>query len=1216
MAEDYTVGWVCAVHPELVAAKVFLDEKHEALGEGSKHDSNSYTLGRIGRHNVVVLGLGGMGSVPAATAVRNMARTFPEIRFVLMVGIGGGAPSKKHDIRLGDIVVSHPGDKHGGRTGFLDQPPETLRTAIRDLRADHDIEGNGLEDAVNKVLAQNKRLRAGYRRPPRETDMLFKSSFMHPDYDDDCTNCGSDPSRVDTRPERDEDELVKVHYGLIASANTVVKNAVLRDKLSADMSVLCFEMEAAGLMNHSPCLVIRGICDYSDTHKSKKWQGYAAMLAAAYAKQVLEKVIPSKLHTERKILDVLNDVKESTARIEVQIEDIASKHRSDLDENLLDWITPANYGAKQSDHFERHHPDTGLWLLKSEAMKEWIHRRGHTLFCHGIPGCGKTVLTSIVIEYCRTLMRQKEKIALVWIYCNFRETKVQRTIDLVASLLKQLAQAAPSIPECVRTLHNSHQRQRTRPSMGDILSTISAVLTQFSETRIFVDALDECQTTDSCRDQFLYELCMLQTTHAVNLFLTSREDPMISDKIYGWNSVTSLEVRASEHDVRSYVSSQLDSFPDFVKNNPELRVHTLTKIPEKVEGSFLLAKLYLDALRPKTNIKKLATALGDLSSGADAYRSAYEEAMGRINSQNTEHAQLATEALAWITRAQRPLTSAELRTGLAVEVGSDRLDKTNMTSLDSILSVCAGLVMLDEQSQIVRLAHYTTQEYFRETWQKWFPEAETQISRKLLTCMCHDGVDSFAIKHRPSFHMSSRTRYLPLGDQGLYNYALENWADHAKQGNGILDSELLWNFLSNSHYVQACYKFTHERIRTQAAFDSPAVPLHLAAFYGLPSVALNLLEKGAHVDPAAQQGETPLFDAARNGHAEVVKILIEANAGVDHVDNYGNPPLFKAAGHGHAEVGHVQVVKMLITANAAVNHANSKGDTPLSLAASQGDVETVNALITANAAVIHTNSKGDTPLSLAASQGYVETVNALITANAAVNTINAQGDTPLSAAAYYGQSTVVNALIAANAMTNHVDHHGNTLLFQVVLHGSSLVVADRIDENKAIDHVSQDVRDLLAAKAPVDGSDLDLETPLASAINEGRRNVAKILIAADANINKPDIDGVTPLMRAVENGSMEIVQLLLDNEAKTNQTDNDGRPALLYAVWYGRADMVKALLANGASPHTPDALFSYLLELAVKHGDTEIAKLLVNTRADCDSRDAAAGRVAPITASE
>jgi nucleoside phosphorylase len=323
--KDYTVGWICAISTEYVAAQAFLDEKHEGPEFVSPNDNNDYTLGRVGKHNVVIAVLpdGEYGTSSAAGVARDMLHSFTNVRIGLMVGIGGGAPSRKHDIRLGDIVVSAPRDGKGGvfqydygktiqdqsfrPTGFLSQPPMVLRTAVSGLKAHYESEGHRLEDAISSALEKKPRLWTKYKRPEPFTDSLYQATVTHPpNGDSSCAVCGDDPSNLILRPERTEDEdNPAIHYGLIASANQLMKDASIRDELAAERDVLCFEMEAAGLMNHFPCLVIRGICDYSDSHKNKEWQGYAAMAAAAYTKDLLYRISPNKVEAEKKIVDTL-----------------------------------------------------------------------------------------------------------------------------------------------------------------------------------------------------------------------------------------------------------------------------------------------------------------------------------------------------------------------------------------------------------------------------------------------------------------------------------------------------------------------------------------------------------------------------------------------------------------------------------------------------------------------------------------------------------------------------------------------------------------------------------------------------------------------------------------------------------------------------------------------------------------------------------------------
>lgn len=326
--DDYTVGWICAISTEYVAAQAFLDEKHERPEHLSKNDNNDYMLGRVGRHNVVIAVLpdGEYGIASAAIVARDMLHSFPNIRIGLMVGIGGGAPSPKHDIRLGDIVVSAPRDGRGGvfqydfgktiqdqsfqTTGFLNQPPVVLRTAMHGLKASYEIDGHQFEAVIDNILKNRPRLRAKYKRPDPSKDILYRSEITHPvnDAASCATVCGNDPSKLVQRPERSEEQdNPEIHYGLIASADQLMKDATVRDKLAAEKDVLCFEMEAAGLMNHFPCLIIRGICDYSDSHKNKEWQGYAAMAATAYAKDLLCRIPPDKVQAEKRIGEHLSN---------------------------------------------------------------------------------------------------------------------------------------------------------------------------------------------------------------------------------------------------------------------------------------------------------------------------------------------------------------------------------------------------------------------------------------------------------------------------------------------------------------------------------------------------------------------------------------------------------------------------------------------------------------------------------------------------------------------------------------------------------------------------------------------------------------------------------------------------------------------------------------------------------------------------------------------
>ncbi|KAE8406146.1 nucleoside phosphorylase domain-containing protein [Aspergillus pseudonomiae] len=322
--EKYIVGWICSLATEYIAAQEILDEEHEGPTFVSPNDPNDYTLGKIGKHNVVIAVLpdGEHGTASAASVAANMLNSFPNVRIGLMVGIGSGVPSEKHDIRLGDVVVSAARNGEGGvfqydfgksiqaqsfeHIRFLNQPPTTLRTAISGIQAHYKRKGHQLAEAVNRIIDRNPRLRREYERPQPITDRLFKSEIVHDSRGCD-QFCASSPSNLVMRRERTEyDDNPAIHYGLIASANQLMADASIRDKLAVEKDVLCFEREAAGLMNSFPCLVIRGICDYADSHNNEDWQGYAAMVAAAYAKDLLARITPNKIEAERRIDNILS----------------------------------------------------------------------------------------------------------------------------------------------------------------------------------------------------------------------------------------------------------------------------------------------------------------------------------------------------------------------------------------------------------------------------------------------------------------------------------------------------------------------------------------------------------------------------------------------------------------------------------------------------------------------------------------------------------------------------------------------------------------------------------------------------------------------------------------------------------------------------------------------------------------------------------------------
>ncbi|KAF4334312.1 purine and uridine phosphorylase [Fusarium beomiforme] len=279
---EYIAGWICALPVEMAAAEGMLDEVFQNPLQ-AKLDENFYAVGRIAHIKTVIVCL------PYKAAVCSIG------------GCWGGMPSREVDVRLGDIVVGISSDgspaviqydygkevPNGGfkTTGYLNPPPEILLKAIARM------ETQGLLRPSERLLSMEMSItklhgisEGNWLHPGKDNDLLFTSNYRHEEENSTCKKC--DINCLEDRPQRGSMHP-KIHYGTIASGNRVMRDGVAREILRAEKNAICVEMEAAGIMNIFPCLVIRGICDYADSHKNKNWQAYAAAVAAAYAKELL-----------------------------------------------------------------------------------------------------------------------------------------------------------------------------------------------------------------------------------------------------------------------------------------------------------------------------------------------------------------------------------------------------------------------------------------------------------------------------------------------------------------------------------------------------------------------------------------------------------------------------------------------------------------------------------------------------------------------------------------------------------------------------------------------------------------------------------------------------------------------------------------------------------------------------------------------------------------
>ncbi|KAL6826777.1 ankyrin repeat-containing domain protein [Trichoderma sp. SZMC 28015] len=1230
---DYTVGWICALSEELTAATAMLDEKHDPLPISNPHDTNSYTFGAIGKHNVVVVCLpeGDIGTNSAASVIMQLVNTFPSIKFGLLVGIGGGIPPR---VRLGDIVVSTPVGEYPGviqwdlgkatetgfvRTGSLDRPSKVLLSALTTMKTNHEMEGHKISQFLEELAKKWPRLASKYTWNNKLRDTLFEQE-------------SADDERTPGDP--------KIHYGLIASGNQVIKDDFMRDEINAKLGgqVLCVEMEAAGVMNNFPCIAIRGISDYADSKKNDHWRGYAASIAAAFTKELLQIVRPTQIEGEPSAKDVLNQVYQSVGHIQLRVDEQEEKQ-------ILDWLTPIDYGLLHSDYHKRLQPGTGEWFLERKEFQDWITDSNNTLFCYGIPGAGKTILATLAIRHVSSKFRGNSEIGIIYVYFNYNRHEDQDFQKLIASLLKQLAGGLHHLPESTKQLYNEHSKKRTRASLEELKTNLKCVLKDYKRVFIILDALDECQIFEL--NLLLSELLELQKEHRIKLLATSRPIPEIMD-LFNNSNATKLQIRAKTSDVTTYIEAHMDRLSRVTRRNEVLREDIKADISEAVDGMFLLVEIYLVLLQDKMTVNDIRKQLvifksrntennGDQRGKILAY--AYKQAIERIRNQKEGIRSLAMRALAWVTLAKRQITTSELQHALATQDGMTTLSHDDLPDLTDVTSACVGLLTVDEESHIIRLIHYTAHEYLEQTLDSWFPSAEASILRSCLTYLSFEIFRSGHCRSDEAFEQ--RLESFPL-----FHYAANHWKCHLSHNTEVIEDVIL--FLESQTSLDALMqaRFTEKQhslhLNYSQHFPSNMTGLHVAAFEGLAEATKLLLERGYSPDAIDSFNATPLLWASCFGHETVAELLIIAGANLEvrGLDNE-RTPLICAATEGHAAV-----VKLLIEKGSDVNAQDCVGQTPLSIAARYEHKTIIELLRQSGGTIDDEDDFGFFKLNL-----YEDIISSqmspsvdksksrdvpqnpedsphntpktggddgvgtyqLMKSDVDFNKKRDDGRTVLSYAAELGQHKTIQLLIErgtvnldeADDETGMTPLHwaakkGHKSVVELLTNaGAQLEIEEKEDQmtalGLAVRHEQKDVCEFLLQR----DASIHASTFYSAAI-WGELAIIQQLVDRGVDINARMSDGETALFPAIAGGHIDFIRLLVERGADITAT-YDGLTPLIFAIRIGNMDIVRLLVELGVDiTATYDGLTPLLFAIMI--GNMDIVRLLVELGADINTR--------------
>lgn len=247
----------------------------------------------------------------------------------------------------------------------------------------------------------------------------------------------------------------------------------------------------------------------------------------------------------------------------------------------MKWLAEIDYSLQQNDYISQREPGTSEWLLRSPELRAWLDATKQTLFCPGIPGAGKTIQTSVLVDYLVDTFNDDPKIGVAYLYCNFQRQEEQKAEYFLANLLKQLAEHRSPLPQSLTLLHERLSKLKKRPLLGDLSESFQSVLSLYSRVFIVVDALDEWDDADGSRTQFLNLIFDIQSNLGLNLFVTSRFIHDIEERFRG---LPSVEISPSRADIFKFLDKRMYQLPDFVRSNDDLQEEIKNHIESAIDG--------------------------------------------------------------------------------------------------------------------------------------------------------------------------------------------------------------------------------------------------------------------------------------------------------------------------------------------------------------------------------------------------------------------------------------------------------------------------------------------------------------------------------------------------------------------------------------------------------------------------------------------------------
>ncbi|KAL9468319.1 hypothetical protein ACSS6W_010013 [Trichoderma asperelloides] len=923
---------------------------------------------------------------------------------------------------------------------------------------------------------------------------------------------------------------------------------MIRDKLATEKDVLCFEMEAAGLMNHFPCLVIRGICDYSDSHKNKEWQGYAAITAAAYAKDLLSRIAPSRIEAENKIGDVLSehrDIAEDHRDIAKDYRDVAKeqlrsqkdlyKERHLEEEQKCHQLFRLTASGKDTtyewykERVEKRVEGTCLWFLKHEYFQKWLEQESGPLLVTADPGCGKSVLAKYLIDHglprsatiCYFFFKDQDQNTSRQALCAVLHQLFSQKPPLIKHAMPQFRKDGQGLINSTESLWKILQGAVRDPEAGPII--------------IIFDALDECAESElaglmkNVESQFYSDQL---SDNKLKYLLTCRPYEQITLQFHSlFKAFPNIcipgeeESEAISQEVNNVITHRVNQLSAKKKLSSEKKDYLQTRLQKTSHRTYLWVYLIFDYLE-KENFKKTLKGIElIINTLPKSINEAYEQILKKSKKDKE-----VWKALSIILAASRPLTLSEMNIAMSIDNTPQNsttqtfhdLDLEDENNFKLRLRSWCGLFISIYHGKVYFL-HQTAREFLLADLAsptiipsavQWHHSITIHQAHNILAEVCVLYLNLFNSSVRPldsnakASHSTNRNAFL--------DYSAKNWGAHFREAHIIDNAAIIPITLRIYDPGLKSFSewFTIYKQTIYSSLDGNPTDLIIASYYGHCAIVKLLVEKGANIEAETKNGRTPLSFAAEHGYEAIVKLLVEKGANIEAKRGIGRTPLVLAA-----ERGHDAIVKLLVEKGANMEEKGRIGETALLFVAERGS-EALVKLLVEKGANIETKGGiyGRTPLSLAATHGHEAIVKLLVEKGADIEANKKEyGWRPLLLAAERGHYAIVKLLVENGANLEAKEEiYGRTPLLLAAEHGYEVIVKLLVEKGANIEAKEEDYS----------------QTPLLLAAEGGYDAVVKLLVEKGANIEvKEDKYGHTPLSLAADRGHEAVVKLLAEKGA-------------------------------------------------------------------------------------